>query len=100
MVPSMLKNKAALKSIELNGNCFDGEGACVDLIREQLSTMEKDGCLDELDEMEEEEEEVEFEGEDVEETLEQLTARLEGKAPKSDNLDDLAESLGKVDLKK
>ncbi|KAJ3315859.1 hypothetical protein HDV04_000066 [Boothiomyces sp. JEL0838] len=63
LVPEMLVGKEHLKSIELNGNTFDGEGSEVEAIKKQLERLGKEDCLDELDEMEEEEEEEE-EGEE------------------------------------
>jgi Ran GTPase-activating protein 1 len=83
LIPLMLKNKVALKSIELNGNNFEGDGSVAQAIRDTLRSMSKEDCLDELDEMElesdeevEEEEEAEAEEEEADGAVDDLVGRM------------------------
>lgn len=80
LVPEMLVGKEDLKSIELNGNTFDGEGSEVEAIKKQLERLGKEDCLDELDEMEDEEEDEDEEEPEEEESQEvdDLAKKLEG----------------------
>ena len=87
-VPDMLQNKTELKSIELNGNNFEGDGSVAQAIRDTLRSLNKEDCLDELDEMElESDEEEEEEDENIEEKP-------------SVSVDDLANQFGQVNLQK
>jgi Ran GTPase-activating protein 1 len=90
LVPEMLKNKESLKSIELNGNNFEGEGSVAQAIRDTLRSMEKEDCLDELDEMELESDEDDEEDEEYEEKPEKPSV----------SMDDLADRMGAVQLQK
>lgn len=72
LVPDMLANKTALKSIELNGNIFDADSDAVDAIRSALDRLEKPDALDELDEMEEEEEDEEEDDDEEEEAVTEI----------------------------
>lgn len=69
----MVKGKTGLKKLELNGNAFHGEGKAAEAIRSQLEEDGKEGCLDELDEME-----VESDEEQDEDEEDDLVKALEG----------------------
>ncbi|KAJ3033246.1 hypothetical protein HDV00_006568 [Rhizophlyctis rosea] len=87
LVAGMLANKAALESVELNGNAFDPEGSYVQAIRDVLRGHGNEDALDELDEMERDEED-EDEEENEDEEAEQ------GGEKDEDDLDDLAKAVG------
>jgi Ran GTPase-activating protein 1 len=70
LIPSVLKGKAGLVKLELNGNAFEAEASEVDAVRNVLREMGRVDALDELDDMEvssDEEEEEEGSDEDEEE---------------------------------
>ena len=91
LVPDMLANKSALKSIELNGNSFDAESDAVEAIRSALDRLGKPDALDELDEMEEDEEDED--GDDDEDD--------EKSSPeKGDDADDLVAQMASASLAK
>ncbi len=64
----VVKKYTKLKQLEVNGNCFDAEGAGADAIRSTLEGMNAEDVLGSLSDMEEEEEEEEEE-EDLTEAM-------------------------------
>ncbi|TPX74724.1 hypothetical protein CcCBS67573_g03992 [Chytriomyces confervae] len=85
LIPTLIANHKALKSLTLNGNTFDAEDEVVDKIKGAFRANGHVDALDELEDMEEEDSDAEEEDEMEEDEKEE---------EKSDEVDALADSLG------
>ena len=92
LMPLMLKNKAKLCLLELNGNEFDPEGTIVQEIKQILRSHGHEDAMDELDEMEWGESDVE---EDVEDEVEDYSSG-EDKGKDSESESELGIQLEKL----